>query len=244
MTKDGRPSRITDIRLFHGNKYSYLKDHEDAVAFGRRIAWFLNGEGFSLGAYPQLYLFFTPTITSGAIQVTDYGGDWWQRYTHIGVPPEFPDHLDASGQVTRGTVAALKTIRPDLATMIEYAEQMVTDHSENLRFLLKSRQTKEFTVDVSFNIAIWPQPSHMFISLTNRSNGTFLEATPIPLLFYDQAFDLAGAIKVSRTAVDILPHKSVGARLTAARHGDVHRMVSEFLPGNRPVFSKLVKRVG
>lgn len=244
MTKDGRPSRITDIGFFHGNKFSYLKGHEDAVAFGRRIAWFLNGEGFSLGAYPALYLFFTPTISSGAIQITDYGGDWWHRFTNVGVRPEFPNQLDASGLITHGTVAALKTIRPDLTTMIEHAERMVTDHRENLRFLVKSRQTKQFTVDVSFNIACWPQPSHMFLSLTNRSDGTFLEAPPMALLFYDQAFDLAGAIRVSRTAVDILPNQSVGARLVAARHGDVHRMVTEFLPRKRPVFSKLVKRMG
>ena len=129
-------------------------------------------------------------------------------------------------------MAALKTIRPDLATMIEHAEQMVIDHRENLRFLLKSRQTKQFTVDVSFNIAIWSQPSHMFISLTNRSDGTFLEAPPIPLLFYDQAFDLAGAIKVSRTTVDILPNQSVAARMAAARVGDVHRWSANFFLEN------------
>ena len=128
--------------------------------------------------------------------------------------------------------------------MVEYGEQMVTDHRENLRFLMKSRQTKRFTVDISFNIASWPQPSHMFLSLTSRSDGTFLEAPPMAVLFYDQAFDLAGTIKVSSTAVDILPNQSVGARLTAARLGGVHRMVTEFLPRERPVFSKLVRRMG
>ena len=81
MTKDGRPSRITDIRYFHGDRHNYLRGHDDAVAFGRRIAWFLNGEGFSLGAYPQLYLLLTPTLVAGTVEVTDYGGDWWQRYT-------------------------------------------------------------------------------------------------------------------------------------------------------------------
>jgi hypothetical protein len=84
----------------------------------------------------------------------------------------------------------------------------------------------------------------MFLSLTSRSDGTFLEAPPMAVLFYDQAFDLAGTIKVSSTAVDILPNQSVGARWTAARHGDVHRMVTEFLPRERPVFSKLVRRMG
>src|SRR5262245_46674294 len=119
MTKDGRPSRITDIRYFHGDRHAYLKGHEDAVAFGRRIAWFLNGEGFSLGAYPQLYLLLTPTLDVGAIEVTDCGGEWWQRYTHVGVPCDFSSRADTAELVRQGTVAALKAIRPDLISLIE-----------------------------------------------------------------------------------------------------------------------------
>jgi hypothetical protein len=65
MTKDGRPSLITDIRLFAGERYNsapYLEGQEEAVAYGRRIAWLLNSEGFSLGAFPALYVLFTPLL--------------------------------------------------------------------------------------------------------------------------------------------------------------------------------------
>ena len=58
MTKDGGPSLITDIRLFAGGRSassSYLEKQEEAIAYGRRIAWLLNSEGFSLGAFPALY---------------------------------------------------------------------------------------------------------------------------------------------------------------------------------------------
>jgi hypothetical protein len=54
MTKDGRPSRINDIRLFAGERYMtspYLQGQEEAVAYARRMAWLLNGEEFSLGAF-------------------------------------------------------------------------------------------------------------------------------------------------------------------------------------------------
>jgi hypothetical protein len=80
MTKDGRPSRINDIRYFHGHKHKYLEGLRDAEAFGRRLAWLLNGEGFSLGAYHSLYIFLTPSLEPGVIQITDDGGDWWQCY--------------------------------------------------------------------------------------------------------------------------------------------------------------------
>lgn len=245
MTKDGRPSRINDIRYFCGDIHKYLEGHNDAVAFGRRLAWLLNGEGFSLGAYLSLYIFLTPSLKPGAVQITDYGGDWWQRYTHVGVPQDFPNTRDASELVMCGTVAALKTIRPDLTTIVEDAEQMVRMHGDDLRFLLKTRQTKRFTIDISFNIAVWPHPSFLFVSLTDRSSGAFLEAPPIPVRFYAEAFDLVGAIKVTDAAAAILPNQSVGARLTSSHHGgSLVKAISEFLPRTRPMLSKLVKRRG
>jgi hypothetical protein len=222
MTKDGRPSRINDIRYFHGDMHSYLKGQEEAVAFGRRLALFLNGEGFSLGAYPALYIFLTPSLAPGATNVTGHGGEWWQRYTHVGVPSEFPDMRNASELVMDATVVALKAIRPDLAATVETADRIVRTHGEDLRFLLKTRQMKRFNVEVSFSIAVWPQPSSVFTSLIDLSSGEFLDAPPLPIAFYSDAFDYNGPIRIS----------------------EIEKARSEFVPRTRPPMSKLVKRRG
>jgi hypothetical protein len=244
MTKDGRPSRINDIRYFHPNKKVYLEGHHDVVAFGRRLAWYLNGEGFSLGAYHSLYIFFTPTLASGAIQITDEGGDWWQRYTHVGVPQDFPN-ANTRELVVSGTLAALKAIRPDLTAAVQHAEQLAVAHGDDLRFLVKTHQTKRYVVEISFNISVWPEPSLLFVSLTDRQSDTFLEAPPFAMQFYAEAFDLAGAIKVTDTSVTIRPHPSFSAMLTSARHGGpLVKMISQFLPKSRPAMSKLVRRRG
>ena len=244
MMKDGRPSRINDIRYFGPNKNVYLEGHHDAVAFGRRLAWYLNGEGFSLGAYHSLYILFTSTLAPGAIQITDEGGDWWQRYTYVGVPEGFPN-ADAFELVVSGSVAALKAIRPDLAAMVQHAQQLTVLHGDNLRFLVKTRQTKRFVVDISFNISVWPEPSLLLVSLTDRQSGAFLEAPPIPMQFYAEAFDLVGAIQVTDTSVTIRPNPSFSAMLTSAQHGGpLIKAISKFLPKSRPVMSKLVKRRG
>jgi hypothetical protein len=247
MTKDGRPSRLNDIRYFHGEtRHSdYLKGHEDAVAFGRRLAWYLNGEGVSLGAYTALYILLTPSLSPGSIHITDDLGEWWHRYTYLGVPLDFPNVPDSSAIVMDCTVAALKAIRPDLAGIIEDAQRIVREQGDNLRFLLKTRQMKDYIIDVSCTISIWPQPSLLFVSLTDRSNGAFLEAPPIPVQFYAQVFDLAGAIRVTKTATELLPNQSFSAKLTSASHGGPSvKSLSEFRPRARPVFSKLVKRRG
>lgn len=222
MTKDGRPSRISDIRYFHGGLLNYLESHHDAVAFGRRLAMFLNAEGFSLGSYPSLYLFLTPTLEPGAVQITNSGFEWWHRYTNVGVPSDFPNTPDASEIVMSATVSALKAIRPDLEATIEHADQVVREHGDRLRFLLQTRRTKRFVVDISFNIATWPSASNLFTSLTDVSSGAFLEGPPLPMVSYANAFDYNGPIKIT----------------------DIERELSTFVPRTRPVMSKIVKRRG
>lgn len=245
MTKDGRPSRITDIRHFFGDIHTYLKGYEEAVAFGRRMAWFLNGEGFSAGAYTALYLYFTPELPLGTTRVTDYGGDWWQRYTHVGVPPDFPNVPDASEVVIRGTVEALLTIRPDQSDSIKNAEKIVRASGAETRFLLKRHQTKKRTVEVSFSIAAWPQPSHLHVSVIDGASGSYSEADPVALRFYHEAFDLAGAVKVTEAAAIVEPNNSFRAKLASVEHGGPLSFdLAAFAPGTKPVTSQLVKRRG
>ena len=75
---------------------------------------------------------------------------------------------------------------------------------------IRSRRTKRFVVDTSLVIEVWPRPSLLFLSLTDLSNDAYLEALPIPLVAYFQAFELAGQIRVDTSAVRLLPKASVG----------------------------------
>jgi hypothetical protein len=114
-----------------------------------------------------------------------------------------------------------------------------------LRFLLKSRETKRFVVDISSNISEWPQPSYLFVSLTDRSSGQYLESAPVELMFYQYALHLAGTVRVSTDTIRIVPNKSIGAQLTAAQHvRDLDKPISEFFPRQRPIFSKCLKLRG
>lgn len=198
MTKDGRPSLITDIRLFAGDQssYSYLKEQEEAVAFGRRMAWFLNSESFSLGPFPALYVLFTPSLEPGAIQVTNDQVEWWHRYVHVGVTGDFPNVPDTPEILRFGIVEALLAIRPDQADTIRRAEAVVREQGDRLRFLLKRRETKKVIEEISFNIEAWPKPSCLFISHTDKATGSYTEADPITLGFYDEGFDLVGSIRL------------------------------------------------
>jgi hypothetical protein len=196
MTKDGRPSLINDIRLFAGDSYSYLKGHEEAVAYGRRIAWFLNGEGVSLGAFTALYVLFTASLKPDSVQVTNDGGDWWQRYVHVGVTDDFPNVPDVLEVIMHGIVDALLALRPDQADTILYADAIVREHRDGLRFLLRRRETRKLVTEISFNIVAWPKPSYLFIGHTDKATGAYSEADPIALGWYMEGFDLLSGIRV------------------------------------------------
>jgi len=221
MTKDGRLSLITDIRLFVGEHYAsspYLEGQEEAVAFGRRIALFLNGEGFSLGSFPALYVLFNPSMEPGSVRATNEGGDWWHRYVHVGVAGDFLTDSDVFNTLTNGIVDALIAIKPDQEGVIHRAAGTIREHGANQRFLLKRRETAKLIEEVSFNIAAWPQPSQLFIAHIEKSNPIYREADPIVLGNYTEGFNLAAGIRL----------------MDAANLTERHR----------PALSKLVKRRG
>jgi hypothetical protein len=204
----------------------------------------LNGEGVSLGAYTSLYLLFTPSLRPGEIRVTDDGGEWWQRYTYVGVAPDFLDRPDASDIAIRETVSAIKAIRSDLVDVIDEADRIVSVHSHDIRFLIKTRETARFTVEVSFTVPVWPELSFLFLSLTEKESGEYREAPPMALDFYQSAFGLAGTIKVTRLDATLSPKGSLSAQLTSSWHGPFRQSLVEFVPRERPVMSKLIKPRG
>ena len=152
---------------------------------------------------------------------------------------------DADEVVVAGTVQALLAIRPDQSELIRNAVHLVRTRGENLRFLLKRHKTKKRTVEVSFSIAAWPQPSHLHVSIIDGAGGTYSEAAPVPLRFYDEAFDLAGTVRVSEAATTVEPNDSFSAKLASAeRGGPLSFDLTAFAPGERPATSQAVKRRG
>ena len=230
MTKDGKPSRINDIRLFHSGEKNLtslrtvgpLEGQEDAVAFGRRMAWFLNGEEFSCGSYAALCIVFTPMLGPGEIKITDEAPDWWQRYVLIGAQEGFPNAPDAAETVKREIVSVLKAIRPDLTALVDHAEDMVRTHGDGLRFLMQVRKNKHNMIELYFNVPVAPQPAYLFTAFTKMPKGQFFEGPPLLIGSSGSPFDYNGPIKVA----------------------EVEKSFAEFTPKPRPAMSKPVRNRG
>ena len=240
--KDGRPSRIFDIRYFGPDPYVYLDVEPEVIAYGRRIAWFLNGEDLSLGAYHSLYLSFTPALEPGAVRVTDEGVFWWHRHTYVGVSDDFPNGIETTEAVLRGTVAALKRIRPDACDLIDSADNAVRQHGADLRFLIKSKPYKKYVLKAASTIVAQPDPSLLYVSVTNRESGAFAEVVPIPLGVYTNAFDDAASIGIRDIEVRALSNGRLSAQWSKEFWWGWPSAPKDGHEVDEPFYSKLVVR--
>lgn len=227
MTKDGKPSRINDIRLFYSpdnplkiKAAKYLEGHEEAKAFERRMTWWLNGENYSCGSWAALYLVFTPTLKPGEIKIPDEPSEWWHRYVLAGVPADFPGAANSGDIAKRAIVEALRTIRPDLYGVVNEAERMVRTHGDDLRFLMQVRKTKRSTIELYFSLPVSPWSAQLYTGFTDAKTGVFLESPPLDTGVAGAPFEYNA--------------KPVGI-------AEIEKMTDVLRPKKRPVLSKLVK---
>src|SRR5262249_2283297 len=140
----------------------------------RRLAWYLNSQGISLGAYHSLYVHFTSATPTGEMEIGPYrGGDelWWLRYAHVGVAPDFPNVDNATEIAMRGTVAALRILLRNANAIIEQADLIVRQHAGDLRFLVREMVHRRYNLKIATTIAVHPEPSHLYVSLVENANG-------------------------------------------------------------------------
>jgi hypothetical protein len=242
--KNGKPSLIFDIRYFSGRRHSYLDDHSVA-AYGRRLAWYLNSQGISLGAYHSLYVHFTSATPHGEIEIEPYkGGDelWWLRYSHVGVAPNFPYVDNANEIAMRGTVAALRILLPNDDAIIEQADTIVRQHAGDLRFLLGELVYRKYSLKVAITIAVHPESSQLYVTLIENATGAHGETPGLPIGFYANAFDEARSINLKDFDID---HPADG-RLKVDWCGRIRNGWAAAKPSvpnqPEPKYSKLVRR--
>ncbi len=238
--KNGRPSLLFDVRYFLNTKSNYWRD-DWITAYGRRIAWYLNGEGLSLGSFHSLYLCFSTTLEPDSISTTEQGSDWWQRYVYVGVPKSFPDAAGSREVAMRGTVAALKALCPDAKDLIDAADQAVRAYGGDLRFLVRAKPYKDYVLQAATTISVHPNPTTLYFSVLSRTSGETVELPPIEGGMYFQAFSETSGIRLS----DIEIRRSADGKLLAKWQTDAVLAAKEnaqVCSGARPsCYSKMVK---
>lgn len=194
--KDGRPSRIYDIRHFRARDWSY-EDNDELTAYGRRLAWLLNSQGLSLGAFHHLYVCFTSDLASGSVCMLEPHREWWFRSVEVGVGERGEKAEISTKEGQSATLSALTAIRPDLEEMILAADKQVTAYGIGMQFLLKSYKYRDYSLHYSTNISVHPALSQMSLSIEDNLSGKRYLFPPIWHGIYFDNYGAATGVRVS-----------------------------------------------
>jgi hypothetical protein len=196
-----------------------LEGLHDLDAFGRQLAFWLNTEGVSLGAYHSLYLLFSPSVRAGDVVYSDIAAFWWHRYVSVGVPRAFPNSPDALSLGRTRTREALCALCPQDKERIEASCRYVEAVGDSIRFTVLESKLKDSILRAAVTISVFPEPSQLYVSVEDRNSGTVLESLPVPVGFYSRVFDLAGRIRRQGDEIILEARTSFSGSCAAAEFG-------------------------
>lgn len=116
------------------------------------------------------------------------------------------------------TKSVLRSLFPVNGIVLEETLAEAEREGDRLRFLVKRKNIAGGSVEVSFNVAVWPHSSDLIVVVKDSKGDADLASPPIKLKIYDDAFSLVGDIRREGEAIRIVPRKSFTARLVAAKY--------------------------
>lgn len=238
--KDGRPSRLSDIRYF-GLKKSRERLELMLRVYGRRLAWWLNGEDFSIGASPVLDLHFARLTQDRTPEQLVDGPLWWAKRYDLAGHDLSPDDQAAIVQLRQRTVWALQRIVPDAADLVLEADRIVAEEGGFIRFLVRSKRFKHATLDVATTISDIPQDDVLVASLREDAGGERVELPPFATGIYAEAPIEARGVRMSDIAITRMPNGDIGAAWKAESGLPLPTVAGRDIGRERPVYSKLVR---
>lgn len=238
--KDGRPSRLSDIRYFGLSKSRELLELMLRV-YGRRLAWWLNGEELSIGASPVLDLHFESAAQGREQDGLIAGPLWWSKRYNLAGYDLSPDDHGAMMQVRQRTVRALQRILPDATELIVEADRIVAEEGEYIRFLVRSKRFAGYTLEVATTIADISQDDVLVASLRDQTGGERRELPPFATGMYAEAPIEAQGVRMSDIEVTRLPDGSFTVEWKAVSGLPLPTVAGRNIDRDRPVYSKLVR---
>ncbi len=159
----------------------------------------------------------------------------------VGVPGGFPGE-DVEQGAAAGIMACLKALKPEDSALIDRAAAIVSAGGSDCRFLLKVRESARQIVEISTTIGAPPEPSRLYVSVTDKATGAYREAPPAKIQSYDDGVYLAGKVRIARSGVNLAPRASTMARLVVEQNPNAATWgIDEFVDAERPAMSGLLK---
>lgn len=176
----------------------------------------LHAEDFSVGTYDHIYIAFSPALPDGQVVPTDFGFEWWQRYVAYGIPADFKFLTDDQKheRIQSATFEVLNALKPDERQLLDSIHERLIKHGERARILRATKDTKAYRFEVWFDVPAWREPAYLYVVARENSSGQVLEAPPLLLKDYQDAFPLVSTISFAKGILNLNPRKSFRAGLS------------------------------
>ncbi|MCR9201465.1 MAG: hypothetical protein NXI04_22705 [Planctomycetaceae bacterium] len=221
---------ILDIRIYEVHRedcqpasgyLGYVFHQPKSSAYtSNRIARKLREHGFTLGGRADhLYIDLDADSEPGEIEVEALPDNRVKRvrYGLDRVVFNALSDADREAMLATATFAALRhvTDNDQLKDAIDSVESALAENGSTLEITHKTKCTKSYTVDVTFQIRPNGGGSVAFVTHTNNKTGERVRSEPFKLFRHSDIYLLCGTVTVKDRRVVLTPYKSIEGQVVA-----------------------------
>lgn len=230
---------ILDIRYFEShdtihdgfnpqNIGKLLKSPTGSDYTGARIARKLRELDFKTGSdFDHLYIHFTDAVPAGKIRFSERTvdrEDAWLRYVDVGVCFSKINRLTPQAKnrwlesITLDVARFIANRDPDQLSKIETVSEEIQAWGEDLPILHFNKETKSYTICISYRISNKPNQSSIWIDYIDHKTGVVRSGRIAKLRFYEDVFFLVSSVSVIGDKIHCKPRSSYKAKLYNQRY--------------------------
>ncbi len=194
---------------------------------GARIARKLRELGFTTGVFDHVYINFSTAAASGEVSFANRSEDRyhaWYRYVDVGVKKMQINRFSTKRKQAWLEAVTLQVMtflagksKEQLAIVDEVCKQL-TIHGDALPIVHKIKETKTYSVIVSYQIAPEMKQSTAWVEYVDRKTGQRRLGCFAKLEFYEDIFFLVSSVVVARGTIVFKPRSSFKADLYNKRY--------------------------
>lgn len=226
------PKPIVDIRYFEssvpnedghepGEVGKILKLPKSVHFAGARIARKLGELGFSAGTVDHLYVNFTTASKSNQIAYAQKNPDTehpWYRYVDVGVDAAKINRLSSRKlqqwlNTTTLDVTDFVSKTKKQKSIVAEVRRRVEEEGENLEIVHKTKETKTYSVEVSYRIGSKNGSSSAWVTYRDRQRNETRKGRLTTLNFYEDIFFLVASASISNGTIRFKPRPSFKAKI-------------------------------
>ena len=189
-----------------------------------RIARKLREKELKIGSFDHVYVNYTTELASDTIQLSSRNTEHWHKYVDYGIdlenvrnysPKEVENFVKSS---TFKIVKFLCLNDPEKQKIIEDVEQEIYEKGIEIEIELKRKETKSYTVIISYKIAPINGESLGLINYIDKRSGKSFKEAFLKLQNYDDIYPLVDSISVKEGTIILQPRKSFKASIYIKRY--------------------------